>query len=85
LEAHLALSRIYVSLNDIEGCIKSCDELLKCLKLPGNLTIDSISDLGNIYINIGVALKKQNQELLSKLSFEIAYDLDPTLQSGKTP
>lgn len=84
LEAHLALSRIYVSLKDIEGCIKSCDELLKCLKLPGNLTIDSISDLGNIYINIGVALKKQNQELLSKLSFEIAYDLDPTLQSSTT-
>ena len=84
LEAHLALSRIYVSLKDIEGCIKSCDELIKYLKLPGDLTIDSISDLGNIYINIGVALKKQNQELLSKLSFEIAYDLDPTLQSSTT-
>lgn len=79
LEAHIALSRIYVSLKDITGCVKSCNELLKCLKLPENLTIDSISDLANIYINIGTVLKEQKQELLSRLSFEIANELDPTL------
>ncbi len=84
LETHLALSRIYVSLKDIEGCVKSCDELLKYLKLPGNRTIDNVSDLGNIYINIGTVLKKQKQELLSRLSFEIANDLDPTLRPGTT-
>jgi hypothetical protein len=68
-----------VSLKDIEGCVENCTEILKLLKLPSNLTIDTISDLGKIYINIGAVLKEQKQELLSKLSFEIANELDPTL------
>jgi tetratricopeptide (TPR) repeat protein len=72
LEAHLALSKIYISLNDPEGCVTSCDELLKCLNLPRNITIESISDLSKLYANIGTTLFKQQMELLANFSFEIS-------------
>ena len=71
-EANLALSKIYISLNDPEGCVTSCDELLKCLNLPRNITIDSISDLSKLYADIGTALLKQQKELLANFSFEIS-------------
>jgi hypothetical protein len=77
LEANLALSKIYISLNDPEGCVISCDELLKYLNLPRNVTIDSISDLSKLYANIGITLMKQQKELPANFSFEIAALLDP--------
>ncbi|MEE9604261.1 MAG: glycosyltransferase, partial [Candidatus Scalindua sp.] len=77
IDAHLALSKIYISLNDPEGCVTSCDELLKCLNLPRNITIDSISDLSKLYADIGITLMKQQKELLANFSFEISTLLDP--------
>ncbi|MBS1257297.1 MAG: hypothetical protein MAG551_00339 [Candidatus Scalindua arabica] len=77
LEAHLALSRIYLILNNPESCVMSCDELLRCLDLPRDITINSVSDLSKLYINIGDALKTQQKELLANVSFEIAALLDP--------
>jgi len=77
LEANLALSKICISLNDPEGCVTSCDELLKCLNLPRNIIIDNISDLSKLYTNIGITLIKQQKELPANFSFEIAALLDP--------
>ena len=77
LEAHLALSRIYISLDVLESCVMSCDELLKCLDLPRNVTIDSVSDLSKLYVNIGETLKAQQKKLLANVSFEIAALIDP--------
>ncbi|MFQ5962990.1 MAG: exostosin family protein [Candidatus Scalinduaceae bacterium] len=77
IEAHLALSKIYISQNNIEECIKSCDELLKYLNLPRNIIINSMSDLGKLYINVGTTLLKQQKELLARFSFEVAALLDP--------
>ena len=72
LETNLALSKIYISLNDPEGCVTSCDELLKCLNLPRNITIDSIHDLSKLYTNIGITLMRKRKEVLASFSFEIA-------------
>ena len=72
LEANLALSKIYISLNDPEGCVTSCNELLKCLNLPRNITIDSIHDLSKLYTNIGITLMRKRKEVLASFSFEIA-------------
>jgi tetratricopeptide (TPR) repeat protein len=94
LEANLALSKINIFLNDPEGCVTSCDELLKCLNLPRNITIDGISDLSKLYANIGITLMKQQKELLANFSFEIAALLDPgspnkietgTVKQSQTP
>jgi tetratricopeptide (TPR) repeat protein len=77
IDASLALSKIDVSRNDIEGCVINCDRIMKCLGLPGNVTIDSISDLSNLYIKIGNTLLKQQKELLAEKSFKISILLSP--------
>ena len=77
LESHLALSRIYLSLDDPESCVMSCNELLKCLNLPRNIIINSLNDLSRLYKDIGTTLLKQQREPLAGFSFEIAVLLDP--------
>ncbi len=77
LEAHLGFSKIYISMNDPESCIGSCDELLKLLNLPRNITINSISELSKLYIDVGTTLLNQQNEPLAGFSFEIAVLLDP--------
>ncbi len=83
LEANLALSKIYISLNDLESCVVSCDQILKCLNLPRDITINNISDLSELYVNIGNTLSKHQKENLSGFSFEIALLLvsKPTISS----
>jgi len=80
LEAHLALSRIYIAHDTLESCVISCDELLRCLNLPRNVTIDSVSDLSRLYVSIGETLKSQKKELLANVSLEIANLIDPDQQ-----
>jgi hypothetical protein len=41
------------------------------------MTINNVSDLGKLYINIGNTLSKHQKENLSGFSFEIALLLDP--------
>ena len=77
LESHLFMSRIYLSMDDLESCVMSCDELLKHLDLPRNVTIDSVSDISRLFINIGQALINQEKETLARFSLEIADLLDP--------
>ncbi len=72
IDAYLALSKINIFLNDLEGCVMNCDELLKCLNLPRNITINNLSDLSNLYNNIGTTLLKQQKELMANFSFEIS-------------
>jgi len=84
-EAHLGLSKAYLSLNDPESCIRSCDELLKYLKLPRNVTINSLSDLSDLYIRIGTTLIKQQKETLSGFAFEIAVLLGPDALNAIPP
>ena len=71
-ESHLALSKIFLSMNDLEGCVKSCNELLKYLSLTRNVVIDCVTDLSNLYVKIGTHFKKQKVETLANYSFEIA-------------
>ncbi len=79
LEAHLALSRLYISQNDLESSVISCNQILKCLDLPRDITINSVSDLSKLYINIGKTLLTQQRKILSEFSFEIAELLDPVV------
>ena len=82
LEAYLALSKIYICLNDLEGCVNSCDKLMANLDLPRDFTIDTMSDLSNLYISIGTTLREQQKEPLARFSFEIATLLVSNSQSN---
>ncbi len=77
IEAHLGLSKVYLSMNDPESCIRSCDELLKHLNLSRNITVNSIRELSDLYIKIGIALLRDQKESLVKFSFKIAELLNP--------
>ncbi|GAX60017.1 glycosyltransferase [Candidatus Scalindua japonica] len=77
IEAHLGLSKIALSMNDPESCIKSCDELLKHLNLPRDITINNISELSELYIQIGIVLLREHKEHQVKFSFKIAELLKP--------
>ncbi len=77
IEAHLGLSMVYITMNEPENCIMNCDELLKHLNLARNITVNSISELSDLYIKIGIALLKEHKEPLVKLSLEIAELLNP--------
>ncbi len=77
VEAHLGLSKVYLFMNDPESCIQSCDKLLEYLRLPRNITINSLSDISNLYVLIGTTLRKKHQMALSDFSFEIAVLLNP--------
>ncbi|MCP4253973.1 MAG: glycosyltransferase [Candidatus Scalindua sp.] len=85
VEAHLALSRIYISQNDMESCIVSCDQILKCLNLPRDITINDLSDLSKLYTDIGKDLLKQQKEILSGFSLDIAKLLDPAVLKSNEP
>ena len=77
LEANLAMSKIYLSLDDPESCVVICNKILECLDLPRTKTIDSLNDLSKLYIEIGTTLLKQKNETLAAFSFEIAVILEP--------
>ncbi len=85
LEAHLALSRIYIVQSDMESCIVCCDQILKCLDLPRDITINNLSDLSKLYIDIDKALLKQQEEMLSEFSYDIAELLDPVVLKSNDP
>jgi tetratricopeptide (TPR) repeat protein len=70
-EAHLALSKISLLMQDLEGCVHNCNELLKDLHLARNITINSISDLSNLFETIGFHFKKQKNEQLANYSLQI--------------
>ena len=76
-EAHLCLSKIYIALNDPESCISSCDALLEVLNLPRDITINDISELGDLYVQIGISLLREKKEPQVRFSFEIAELLNP--------
>ena len=81
-EAHLCLSRIYIALNDPESCIRSCDALLEMLNLPRDITINDISELGDLYVQIGISLLREHKEPQVKFSFEIAELLNPGIMDN---
>ncbi len=84
LEAHLAMSRIYISQNDMESCVMSCDQILKYLDLPRDITINNLSDLSKIYSAIGKTLLKQQNDMLTGFSYGIAELLGPVVSKNDT-
>ena len=77
IKALISLSKIYIYLNDPDKCVVCCDELLKILDLPRDITIENLAQLSFLYTNIGSALQGRKKELLAKAAFEIAGLLNP--------
>ncbi len=76
----LALSKICLETGDIEGMVEPCEFLLKALELPSKSTLQSVSDLADLYLMIA-------SDFLAKgrvPAFEMAVDAGLGLGPRKT-
>jgi tetratricopeptide (TPR) repeat protein len=76
----LALSRASLETGDIEGMIKPCEFLLRSLDLPSDSTLESLSDLADLYLMIAGGLLTKGQVQ----AFEMAVDIGLRLGPGST-
>jgi glycosyltransferase involved in cell wall biosynthesis len=79
LDIHLMLAMIYVRLEHIEGVVAQCDKILDLLGLDRNITLNSLSDLSNLFIDIGKALSERRRPAMGALAFNVFSHL-----SGET-
>lgn len=78
----LALSKAYLETGEIEAMIGVCEKILRCLNLPVDVLIESISQVAELFVDIaGKLLEEKRFD-----SFEIALDmikhLDPESTGG---
>ncbi|MBN1850773.1 MAG: glycosyltransferase [Deltaproteobacteria bacterium] len=74
-DPHVYLALIFLSNNDLESCVSSCDHLLSLLGLERNLVLDSFSDLGDRFFSIAQKLSGLNQSHLSSICLQIGQIL----------
>ncbi|MBE9574369.1 MAG: tetratricopeptide repeat protein, partial [Proteobacteria bacterium] len=75
VDIHLILSMVYVRLESPELVVTECDRLMSLLGLNRNLTLNSLLDLSNLFIDIGKVLLEQKRAPLASLAFNVAMHL----------
>ena len=76
LDVLLMLSMIYIRIGGIETVVAECDKILGLLEMDRNMTLNSILDLSNLFVNIGKILLEKEQAAIAILAFEVAYQLN---------
>jgi len=76
LDVLLMLSMIYIRIGNIETVVAECDKILGLLEMDRNMTLNSILDLSNLFVNIGKILLEKEQAAIAILAFEVAYQLN---------
>lgn len=74
-DVHIYLSSLYLLQNDIEACVRSCDELLRMLELERDIVLNSLVDLGTQFVKIGKKLIQEEKSLLARICFDIGISL----------
>lgn len=74
-DVHIYLAKLYLLQNDIEPSVRSCDELLRILKLERNVVLNSLVDLGTQFFKIGEKLIVERKPTLAKICFDIGISL----------
>ena len=55
--------------------IFDCDQLLQTLNMSREITIESLSDLGDVFNSISKNLKERNEVQLAETAYRICEDL----------
>lgn len=76
LDVPLMLSMIYIHIGNIEIVVNECDNLMKLLEMERNMTLNSLLDLSNLFVNIGKVLLEREQPILGILAFDVASHLN---------
>jgi tetratricopeptide (TPR) repeat protein len=74
-DIRLLICRINIVQGRFEDVIADCDKLLHILSIPGNITLEDISDLANLFNLIGEKLKEKHDVQAAEAAFNICKDL----------
>ena len=76
LDIPLMLSMIYASIGNIEKVVVECDKILSLIEMNRNITLNSVLDLSNLFVNIGKVLLEKRQAAMGVLAFDVASHLN---------
>jgi glycosyltransferase involved in cell wall biosynthesis len=74
-DIRLLICKVNIALGNFEDIIIDCDQLLQILNMPRDLTIESLSDMGNIFDLIGKNLKERNDVQPADTAYRICEEL----------
>jgi glycosyltransferase involved in cell wall biosynthesis len=74
-DIRLLICKVNIALGNFEDIIIDCDQLLQILNMPRDLTIESLSDMGNIFDLIGMNLKDRNEVQPAETAYSICEEL----------
>jgi Tfp pilus assembly protein PilF len=82
VQVSLRLAKLSVKKGDIEACVGQCENILRTLGLPCNHSLESLSDLAELFLIIGHDLDKAGRDNLFRDAIEVALTLDPELMAA---
>jgi tetratricopeptide (TPR) repeat protein len=73
-DIRLLICKVNIVQGKFEEVIADCDRLLHILSIPGNITLEDISDLANLFNIIGEKLKEKHDAQAAEIAFNICKD-----------
>jgi glycosyltransferase involved in cell wall biosynthesis len=80
-DIRLLICAINVTQGNLEDVVTDCDQLLQILKMPRNITIDSLSDLANLFHLISENLKERDDAQSAEIASKICKELKQISQN----
>jgi tetratricopeptide (TPR) repeat protein len=74
-DIRLLICRINIVQGRFEDVIADCDRLLHILSIPGNIILENLSDLANLFNVISEKLKEKRDTQAAETAFNICKDL----------
>ena len=74
-DIRLLICKVNIALGNFEDVVVGCDQLLQELNMSREITIESLSDLGNVFNAISQNLKERNEVQSVKTAYRICEDL----------
>jgi tetratricopeptide (TPR) repeat protein len=74
-DIRLLICKVNIIQGKFEDVIADCDRLLHILSIPGNITLEDLSDLANLFNIIGEKLKEKHDAKAAETAFNICKDL----------
>ncbi|MEE9604340.1 MAG: hypothetical protein V3V70_02115, partial [Candidatus Scalindua sp.] len=74
-DIRLLICKVNIVQGKFEDVFADCDRLLHILGIPGNITLEDLSDLANLFNVIGEKLKEKHDAQAAETAFNICKDL----------
>ncbi len=74
-DIRLLICKVNVALGNFEDVVVDCDQLLQLMNMSREISIESLSDLGNVFDSISENLKEENEVQSAETAYRICEDL----------